>query len=386
MTATRLEPFGTTIFSEMTQLAQAHGAINLAQGFPDFDGPPEIVEAAIDALQRGHNQYARSMGHPAVVQAVAEKVERCGGGTFDPMTEVIVFSGATEGIAATVLGLVNPGDEVIVFEPFYDSYPAVVAMAGGVVRTCPLRFPDFALDGDRLAELFGPRTKLLILNTPHNPTGKVFTRAELQVIADLCQKHDVTVLADEVYEHLTYGDAQHVGIATLPGMRDRTLTLSSSGKTYSFTGWKVGWATGPVRLVKAAQAAHQFLTFSTATPLQVAIGKALVKLGDDFYRELRDQYTERRDFLLRVLREAGFTPSSPQGTYFVLASFEKLSTADDRTFARELVTKHGVAVIPPSVFYAAEPEEGRRLVRFAFCKRRETLDRAAERLRGLKPG
>jgi N-succinyldiaminopimelate aminotransferase len=383
MTATRLRPFGTTIFSEMTRLAQEHGAINLAQGFPDFDGPPEVVDAAIDAMQRGHNQYARSMGHAAVVQAIAEKVQRFGGGRYDPMTEVLVTSGATEGIAAAVLGLVEPGDEVIAFEPFYDSYPATVAMAGGVLRTCPLRFPDFALDGDRLAALFSERTKLLILNTPHNPTGKVFSRAELQVVADLCQRHGVTVLADEVYEHLTYDGFGHVSIATLPGMRERTLTLSSSGKSYSFTGWKVGWATGPAPLVQAAQAAHQFLTFSTATPLQVAVGKALARLGDDYYAELRQQYGARRDYLLGVLREAGFTPAVPRGTYFVVASYERLSGLDDQAFARELVSRHGVAVIPPSVFYKSEPEEGRRLVRFAFCKRRETLERAAERLRGL---
>lgn len=385
MIAKRLQPFGTTIFSEMTRLAQEHGAINLAQGFPDFDGPQEIILAAVDALQRGHNQYARSMGHPSVVQAIAAKVQRHSGLAYDPMTEVLVFSGATEGIASSMLGLVDPGDEVILFEPFYDSYPATAAMAGAVVRTCLLRFPDFGLDVDALGALFNERTKLLLLNTPNNPTGKVFTRAELAVIAELCVRHDVLVLADEVYEHLTYDGAVHVSIATLPGMRERTLTLSSSGKTLSLTGWKVGWGTGPVPMVQAAQAAHQFVTFATATPLQVAIGKALSTLGEKFYTDLQAEYAQRRAFLLDVLTDAGFTPSPPQGTYFVLASYERLSDADDRTFARELVEKHGVAVIPPSVFYAAAPEEGRRLLRFAFCKKQQTLENAAERLRKLRP-
>jgi aspartate/methionine/tyrosine aminotransferase len=384
MIARHLQPFGTTIFSEMTRLAQEHGAINLAQGFPDFDGPREIIDAAVDALHRGHNQYARSMGMPSLVQAIAAKRQRESGLIYDPMTEVLVFSGATEGIAATMLGFLNPGDEVILFEPFYDSYPAVAAMAGATVRSCPLRFPDFALDPDALAALFTEKTRLLVLNTPHNPTGKVFTKDELAVIAALCITHDVHVLADEVYEHLTYDDAKHLSIAALPGMRERTLTLSSSGKTFSLTGWKIGWGTGPAPLVQAAQAAHQFLTFATATPLQVAIGKALVELGDAFFATLRAEYDLRRRFLLEVLTDAGFTPAVPQGTYFILASYEKLSNQDDRAMARTLVEEHGVAAIPPSVFYSVAPEEGRRLLRFAFCKKTETLERAAERLRKLR--
>lgn len=379
----RLRPFGTTIFSEMTKLALDHGAINLAQGFPDFEGPAPIVDAAVEALRGGNNQYARSMGLPPLVQAVAAHQSRWYGLQWDPLTEIAVTNGATEGIAAAILGLVEPGDEVILLEPFYDSYPAMVALAGGVARHHTLRFPDFALDPERLRTLFNERTKLLILNSPHNPSGKVFSREELEAIAKLCAEHDVLVLSDEVYEHLTYG-ATHLPIATLPGMRERTLTVSSAGKSFSFTGWKVGWLTGPAHLIAAAQAAHQFLTFSTATPLQLAVAKALEACDERFQTGFQADYREKRDFLLDTLDRAGFEASAPQGTYFVLADFSALSRDDDRAFARFLVKEIGVAAIPPSPFYAAEPEEGRRLIRFAFCKRMETLRAAAERLARLR--
>jgi N-succinyldiaminopimelate aminotransferase len=376
----KLKPFGTTIFSEMTALALKHGAINLSQGFPDFEGPGEMLDAAVDALRSGDNQYARSMGHPRLVEAVARHQERYYDLRLDPLTEITVFSGATEGIASSLLGLLNPGDEVILFEPFYDSYPACVAMAGAVPRYCTLHFPDFSLDADDLASLFNDKTRLLLLNTPHNPTGKVFSRDELAAIAELCIKHDVIVLTDEVYEHLVFDGAEHVPMATLPGMRERTLSLSSAGKTFSFTGWKVGWATGPVPLVAAAQAAHQFVTFATATPLQVAVGHALDHLGEDYYREFNAEYSERRRFLLDALEAAGLNPAPPQGTYFVLADFTSIHDGDDRAFVRQLIEEKGVAAIPPSVFYKAHPEAGARLVRFAFCKRMETLRAAAERL------
>lgn len=383
MITTSLRPFGTTIFSEMTLLAQEHGAINLAQGFPDFDGPPEILEAAHRAMREGHNQYARSQGHPLLVKAVAEKARRLYGLEPDPMREVAVFSGATEGIASTLLGLLEPGDEVVMFEPFYDSYPAMVARAGATARFCTLRFPEMSFDPDELRALFGPRTRMVLLNTPHNPTGKVFTRAELEVIAGLCRERNVLVLADEVYEHLTYGDAVHVPIATLPGMWERTVTMSSAGKTYSLTGWKVGWAIGPAELIAAAQAAHQFVTFATATPLQVAVAWA-IGLPERYLAQLKVDYTRRRDLLLDAVRAAGFRPAVPEGTYFILADFSGLSRDDDRAFARELTARHGVAVIPPSVFYARRPEEGRRLLRFAFCKQEETLRAAASKLAGLR--
>jgi N-succinyldiaminopimelate aminotransferase len=382
-TAARLQPFGTSIFTEMTVLANAHGAINLSQGFPDFDGPASILEAAARAMQAGHNQYARSMGHPLLVEAIAAQQRALYGLEWDPLSEITVCCGATEGIAASLLGLLNTGDEVILFEPYYDSYPACVALAGGAARFCTLRFPDFALDSEALAALFGPRTRVLVLNTPHNPTGKVFTVAELDEIARLCQRHDVVVLADEVYEHLTFDDARHVPMATRPGMRERTLTLSSTGKTFSLTGWKIGWATGPAHLVAATQAAHQFLTFCAATPLQVAMAVALGALGDGYLEAFRTAYAGRRTRLLEVLRAAGFDVAPPDGTYFILADFHRLSGADDRTFAEQLICEHGVAAIPASAFYTAMPAEGRRLLRFAFCKRLETLEAAAERLAGL---
>jgi N-succinyldiaminopimelate aminotransferase len=302
---------------------------------------------------------------------------------FDWASEVVVTTGATEGLAAAMLGLVNPGDEVILFEPFYDSYPACVAMAGATARYCALRFPDFALDVSELASLFTDRTRLVVLNTPHNPTGKVFTRDELQAVAELCQRHDVLVLTDEVYEHLTFGDAVHVPLASLPGMRERTLTLSSTGKTFSLTGWKIGWAIGPAALVAATQAAHQFLTFCAPTPLQAAMAVALTDIGDDYLSRYRQAYTERRAMLLDILRASGFQAAEPAGTYFALAAFEGLDAGDDRQFTKRLIADVGVAAIPASAFYHDHVEEGRRLLRFAFCKRLETLGAAGERLQAL---
>lgn len=380
MTNARLAAFGTTIFSEMTRLAQAHGAINLAQGFPDFEGPASIIEAAVEALKSGHNQYARSMGHPKLVEAIARKQKRDYGVERNPETEVLVTSGATEAIAAALIGLLNPGDEVVTFSPYYDSYPAACAMAGATMRTCPLRFPDFALDLDALGQAMSPRTRVLLLNTPHNPTGKVFSTAELASIARLCRERDLTVVTDEVYEHLVWDDHRHVPMATLPGMDERTLTISSAGKTFSLTGWKIGWATGPASLIAATQAAHQYLTFSTATPLQLAVAQALDAHGPAWLSTLTAEYEERRTLLQQALEETGFAVAPAQGTYFMLADFSALADEDDRWFARRLVEEAGVATIPPSPFYAS-PEEAARLVRFAFCKKLETLEAAAERLR-----
>lgn len=380
-TATRLRPFGASVFSTMTALAIEHGAINLAQGFPDFDGPDVLLDAAAAAMGAGHNQYARSAGHPRLVRAVADRVAHDYGLAYDPWTEVAVTAGATEGIAAAMLGLLEPGDEVVLFEPFYDSYPAAVAMAGGTVRPCTLRFPDFALDEAALAACFTPRTRAVLLNTPHNPTGKVFAPDELAAIARLCEAHGAIVVADEVYEHLTYDGTPHVPIATLPGMRERTLTLSSLGKTYSLTGWKTGWATGPAHLVAGLQAAHQFLTFCSATPFQQAAAVALDTLRDDFVAELKAEYTARRDRVVAALRAVGLDVAVPRGTYFVLADFARAwPHGDDIAFARHLTKDVGVACIPPSAFYAADAAEGRRLARFAFCKQAATLDEAARRL------
>ncbi len=384
MITEKLRPFGTTIFAEMTALAEKHGAINLAQGFPDFEGPSEIVEAAVRALRSGENQYARSRGLPGLVRAIAETQKENYGLEYDPMEEVVVFSGATEGIAASMLGLLNPGDEVILLEPFYDSYPPGLALSGAVPRYLTLRAPDFVLDGDALAALVTDRTRMIVLNTPMNPTGKVFTVDELEVVATLCQEHDLIALTDEVYEHLVFDDARHIPLASLPGMRNRTLTLSSAGKTFSFTGWKIGWGTGPRELIDGAQAAHQFLTYAISTPLQAAVAFALRNFRADFLSGFRAEYTTRRDYLVSALESAGFTVNAPQGTYFILAGFQELFSGDDREFAYWLTEKHGVVALPPSSFYHSDVEEGRRLTRFAFCKRMETLELAAERLGNIR--
>ena len=382
MISEKLKPFGTTIFSEMTRLALEHEAINLSQGFPDFEGPTELLDQAVAAIRGGANQYARSMGHPRLAEAVARHQRRYDL-DYDPMTEVCVFSGATEGLAASLLGLLNPGDRIVVFEPFYDSYPAGIALAGAEAEMVTLPFPDFDVDFEHVERLFESGARFLLLNTPHNPTGKVFGDDELATLARLCVKHDVHVIADEVYEHLWFDGAAHRPIATFPGMRDRTLTISSAGKTFSVTGWKIGWATGPKSMIAAAQAAHQFVTFATSTPMQVAVAWALDELGDDYFETFRADYDAKRRFLVEVLEECGFRVAVPRGTYFVLADFSAVHDGDDVSFARMLVERHGVAAIPPSFFYRRAPEEGRKLVRFAFCKRRETLEAASERLRGL---
>jgi N-succinyldiaminopimelate aminotransferase len=382
----KLAPFGTTIFSEMTRLANEHGAVNLAQGFPDFDGPAALIDEVCAALKSGENQYARSMGHPLLVSALARRQERLYGLSYDPMREVVVTSGATEAIAAALLGLLSPDDEVILIEPFYDSYQACLAMAGAVPRYLTLRFPDFALDGDELGALVTPKTRAIVLNTPHNPTGRVFSRQELAAVAACAQKHDLWVISDEVYEHLTYDGHRHLSIASLEGMRERTLTISSAGKTFSFTGWKIGWCFGPAAMAAAVQAAHQFLTFATNTPGQTGLARFLDKQPEafpTFYEELAREYTARRDYLLAVLREVGFHVPVTGGTYFLMADFAALSSRSDREYAVELIESAGVATVPPSVFYAARPEEGRRMLRFAYCKRPETLEAAAARLRKL---
>jgi N-succinyldiaminopimelate aminotransferase len=378
-TASRLQPFGTSIFSEMTALATAHGAINLSQGFPDFEGPASIRDAAIDALRGGANQYARSAGRPELVAAIAQHVQAHRGVTLDPMTQVVVTSGCTEALMAMALGILEPGDEVITFEPFYDAYPVVCAAAGATLRPVTLRFPELAVDLDAVRAQLTPKTRMLLINTPHNPSGKVFTRAELTALAAIAVEHDLIVVTDEVYEHLVY-DVEHVTMAELPGMAERTLVLSSAGKSFSYTGWKIGWAYGPAALCAAVQAAHQFLTFCSATPLQLGIAHALAALPADFYAELSAMYRQKRDFLVDVLRQAGFRVGVPDGTYFVVADFTPIFEGDDQAFCRWLTTEHGVAAIPPSVFYSVDKDEGRRLVRFAFCKTQPTLDAAAERL------
>jgi N-succinyldiaminopimelate aminotransferase len=376
--ASRLASFGTTIFTEMTRLANQHGAVNLAQGFPDFAGPAFAKDAAVAAIRADHNQYARMQGAPALVEAIAASVAERTGLVYDPLTEVTVFSGATEGIACAMLSLVEPGDEVVLFEPYYDSYRACVAMAGGVPRFVTLRAPDFTFDRAALSAAFSPRTRLVVVNTPHNPTGRVFTREEMTAIAELCVRHDALCLTDEVYERLVF-DGEHVPMATLPGMRERTITMNSTGKTFSLTGWKIGYATAPAELSKALATAHQFVTFAVATPFQHAMAEA-IRAPRAYFDEFLGAYRERRDHLVAALRACGFGVAAPQGTYFVLADIRPLGWDDDVAFCRHLVEKVGVAAIPPTAFYENK-QEGRFLVRFAFCKRRETLDAGVLRLR-----
>jgi N-succinyldiaminopimelate aminotransferase len=376
-----LTPFGTTIFAEMSGLAAEHGAINLGQGFPDPDGPAPILEAARRAIAEGRNQYPPGRGVPELLEAIAEHQRRFYGLELDPRSEVLVTVGATEAIATAVLALVQPGDEVVTFEPYYDSYAATIALAGGVRRTSVLRFPDFAVDEASLRAAFSSRTRLVLLNTPHNPTGKVFSRGELDLICALAREHDAWVLTDEVYEHLTFDGREHIPVAGLPGMRDRTLTSSSAGKTFSTTGWKVGWVSGPAEAVAAVQAVKQFVTFVASGPFQPAVAVGL-GLGDEVYAALASSLQAKRDLLVEGLRAAGLEVSVPDGTYFVVADAAALGGADGLEFARALPRRAGVACVPVSVFHD-DLDAGRSLVRFAFCKRDEVLLEAVERLHRL---
>lgn len=377
----RLASYGTSIFTEMTRLANERGAINLSQGFPDFDGPEFVRCAAIEAISAGHNQYARMSGVPPLNRALAARWQRLTGQAVDPDAQVSVTNGCTEGIAATCLGLLNEGDEVIIFEPYYDSYKPCIELAGGRAVVLTLAAPDFALDRAALERAVSPRTRAILINTPHNPTGKVFTRDELAFIADLCVKHGLIAITDEVYEHLVF-EGEHVRLATLPGMADRTITLSSVGKTFSLTGWKIGWAIASPDLSRCVRSGRQFLSYSVATPLQHGAAAA-VSAGPDYLRAFLDEYRARRSLLCDALEEIGFVVYRPEGTYFVLADHTPFGFADDRAFCMHLMDEIGVAAIPPTPFYD-NVEHGRRLVRFAFCKRLETLQAAIERLRKLK--
>ncbi|WP_069768330.1 pyridoxal phosphate-dependent aminotransferase [Streptomyces sp. LUP30] len=380
----RLAEFGTTIFAEMSALATATGAINLGQGFPDTDGPEEIREAAVRALRDGRgNQYPPGPGVPELRAAIVDHQRRRYGLAFDPDTEVLVTAGATEAIAATLLALLEPGDEVIALEPYYDSYAACIAMAGAARVPVTLR-PDperarFRLDLDELRDAVTDRTRLLLINTPHNPTGTVLTREELTAIAELAVERDLLVVTDEVYEHLVFDDAEHVPLATLPGMRERTVTIGSAGKTFSFTGWKVGWITGTAGLVSAVRSAKQFLTYVASGPFQYAVAEAL-RLPDAYFTAFRDDLRAKRDLLSAGLTDAGFTVFRPTGTYFVTADIRPLGESDGLAFCRALPERAGVVAIPNAVFYDHK-EAGAPYVRFAFCKRAEVLADAAERLR-----
>jgi N-succinyldiaminopimelate aminotransferase len=376
----KLQGFGTTIFAEMSALAAQTASINLGQGFPDTDGPAEVLDAAVAAIRGGHNQYPPGPGMQVLRDAVARHQQRFYGLAYDADSEVLVTAGATEALAGALLGLVDSGDEVVMFEPMYDSYQACVAMAGGIVRPVTLRPPNYAFDPEELRSAITPRTKAMLLNTPHNPTGKVFTAEEMSFIADLAVERKIVVITDEVYEHLLFDGLDHIAMATLPGMRERTLSIGSGGKTFNTTGWKIGWMCGPPDLVAAARTAKQFLTYVNGGPFQPAIAVGL-DLDEGFYSALAADLQAKRDRLLPGLHAAGFDVYPSNGTYFVTVDIRPVQAdGDGMAFCRDLPHRAGVVAIPNEVFYANR-HEGRHLVRFAFCKRPEVLDDAVERLR-----
>lgn len=381
----RLAEFGTTIFAEMSALAVQTGSINLGQGFPDTDGPEEVREAAVRALRDGRgNQYPPGPGVPELRTAVAAHQERRYGLAYDPDTEVLVTAGATEAIAAALLALVEPGDEVVALEPYYDSYAACIAMAGGTRVPVTLRphfdgGARFRLDLDELRAAVTDRTRLLLINTPHNPTGTVLTREELTAIAELAVERDLLVVTDEVYEHLVFDEAEHLPLATFPGMRERTVSIGSAGKTFSFTGWKVGWITAAPSLVSAVRSAKQFLTYVSSGPFQYAVAEALA-LPDSYFTAFRDDMLAKRDLLAGGLAEAGFGVFKPSGTYFITTDIRPLGESDGFAFCRALPERAGVVAIPNAVFYDHR-EAGAPFVRFAFCKQTEVLQEAVKRLK-----
>ncbi|WP_433557255.1 pyridoxal phosphate-dependent aminotransferase [Pseudonocardia xinjiangensis] len=381
MLVERMRAHTSTIFAEMSALALRTGAINLGQGFPDTDGPPSLLSDAAANIHGGLNQYPPGVGVPELRSAVAEHQRRFYGLDVDPDT-VLITTGATEAIAAAVLALCGPGDEVVTFQPYYDSYAATIALAGAELRAVALRPPSFGFDPDELRAAFSSRTRLVLVNTPHNPTGTVFDREQLTLIGELAAEHDAVVVTDEVYEHMVYDGRAHVPMATLPGLADRTLTISSVGKTFSVTGWKVGWVNGPAELVHAVRAVKQFLTYVSGAPFQPAIAAALA-LPDSFYTRLATDLQRKRDLLSDGLREAGFTVFDTAGTYFVVTDVTALGFTDGAEFCWTLPERIGVAAVPVSVF-CADPDLGRSLVRFAFCKRDEVLEEAVSRLAALR--
>ena len=383
--ANRVAGFGTTIFAEINDMALKYGAVNLGQGRPDFDGPQEVVEAAVRALQSGGcNQYAPGRGIPELTEGIASHAAAFYNIDVDPETDVLVTPGATEAIFCSIMGLVDPGDEVIVIEPFYDSYVPGLEMAGAAPVYVSLHPPDWVFDPDELRAAFNDRTRAIMINTPNNPTGRVFTLAELELIAGLCRKHDVIVISDEVYEHLLFDDARHIPIASLPGMFERTVTVGSAGKTFGMTGWKIGWVYGPPDLITGAWRSSQFTSFATNHPAQVAVAHAFT-LGSSYYEEYQALYHSKRELMMQVLAGAGLKSILPQGTYFVMADFSELFDGDDVAFTNHMITEIGVGCIPPSVFFTPDHHHiTADHVRFTFCKNDDTLLRAAERMTKLR--
>lgn len=382
------ETFTESVIREMTRICDAVSGYNLSQGFPDFESPPAIVEVAIAAIREGRNQYSVTFGEPELRDAIAEKARWYNGIEYDPSTEITVTCGATEAMIATLKALINPGDEIIVFEPFYENYGPDGILSGATPRYVRLYPPDWHYCSQELHQAFNERTKAIIINTPNNPTGKVFTRKELSEIAELCQHWDAYAVTDEIYEHILYDDAEHISMASLPGMRDRTVTINSISKTYSVTGWRVGWAIAPDFITERIRKVHDFLTVGAPTPFQHAAAAAL-RFPDNYYTQLQQHYAEARDFMYRTLREAGFKVQRPQGAYYFIADasqlMEKLGSADDFKFAKRLIELTGVATVPGSSFYS-RPEQGRQQVRFCFCKKWKTLHAVREALLQLNKG
>jgi N-succinyldiaminopimelate aminotransferase len=377
--AGRIEGLGHSIFSVMTRLAQQYDAVNLGQGFPDFDGPEWLVEEYARALRSGRNQYAPMQGTAALRKAIAAYQREYWSVEWDAEEEITVTAGATEALLSTVLALVNPGDEVILFEPYYDAYIADVRLAGGTPRFVTLHAPDFRIESQELEAAITPRTRMILLNTPHNPTGRVFSHEELRVVAEAAMEHDLLVVSDEVYEFLTYGDARHIPFASLPGMRERTVTVSSTGKTFGMTGWKIGFAMAGGPLTAAIRGVHQFATFAVNTPAQLAMAQALGRLGE-YLPDFRVAYQGKRDLLLRELRDTGFHCIEPEGTYFTMIRIPATVGRGDIALAEQLIREYRVAVIPPSVFYGRS-NEGTYMLRLCFAKREETLTEGLKRLR-----
>ena len=381
-TSQRAGRFTESVIREMTRLCDRHGGVNLAQGFPDFPAPEEIKQAAAEAVLADVNQYAITWGAKKLRDALAVKHRRVTGLSFDTETEMTVCCGSTECMVATQMALVDPGEEVIIFEPFYENYGPDAILCGATPRFVRLREPDWTFDPAELEAAFNDRTKAIVINTPNNPTGKVFTRAELEQVAALCRKWDVIAITDEIYEHMVY-EGEHIALATLEGMRERTVTISGLSKTYSVTGWRVGWCLAPPHLTAAIRKVHDFLTVGAPAPLQQAAAVAL-SLPDTYYAHLAQGYREKRDFLVPALRAAGFGTFEPRGAYYVMTDISGFGFSDDVTFARALVADGGVAAVPGSSFYA-DPAAGRQRLRFHFARRRETLEQAVERLARFRP-
>lgn len=379
MLAQRLTRIRESFIREMTRLAITHDAINLSQGFPDFDPPREVIEAAHHALDSGANQYTITWGLPALRQAIAAKMKRLYGLDFNPDQHITVTCGVTEAISATLMALLNTGDEVIIIEPYHEGFAPAVVFAGGTPRFVPLDAPDYTLDLDRLRAAFNARTRAILVNTPHNPTGHVFTRVELEGMARLCHEFDAVAITDEIYEHIVYDGRKHIPLASLPGMVDRTVTIGGFGKTFAVTGWRLGYACAVNHLSDALRTVHDFTTICAPAPLQAACATAL-NLPNAYYEQLRSDYTARRDMIMSILREARFIVQPPEGSYYVMADFGEWDfDGDDYAFARWLPANRGVAVVPGSCFYGT-PGQGKNMVRFAFAKKLETLVEAGERL------